>query len=101
VPQHFDSYPAGFAPTDQFSKYFEDAFPGMTLQQVLAQGGGGLNALGRHTVSALLNSASPNVNFAFTTQDVIDQFNAVFPGGDYETLKDQFEGRNQQGCPLN
>jgi hypothetical protein len=99
-PQHFDSYAAPYAPTDQFSAYFEDAFPGLTLRDVLAQGGGGLNALGRHTVAALLNSASPNVSFAFTSQDVIDAFNGVFPGGDYETLKDQFEAQNQSGCPL-
>ena len=37
---------------------FDDAFPGMTLLEVLSQGGGGLNALGRHTVAALLNAAS-------------------------------------------
>lgn len=97
---HFDSW-VGYAPTDLFSSVFEDAFPGMTLVQVLGQGGGGLKALGRHTVAALLNSANAGVSYDVTTADVIDGFNAVFPGGDYNGLKDTFEGYNEQGCPLN
>ncbi|HXI19885.1 MAG TPA: hypothetical protein VNH46_02295 [Gemmatimonadales bacterium] len=101
--QHFDSWTAPYAPTMQFSAVFDNAFPGMTLVDVLGQGGGGLNALGRHTVAALLNAASPNVSYDLTTQQVIDQFNAVYPGskGAYETLKDQFAGFNEQSCPLN
>ena len=32
----------------------------------------------------------------------IDGFNAVFPGSkrDYNALKDELEGFNEQGCPL-
>ncbi|MDH3224417.1 MAG: hypothetical protein OEO23_11935, partial [Gemmatimonadota bacterium] len=56
-PHHFDSW-TGYDPEDLFSSAFEDAFPGMTLLEVLKQGGGGLKALGRHTVAALLNAAS-------------------------------------------
>ena len=83
-----------------FSDHFENAFSGLTLLQVLEQGGGGLNALGRHTVSALLNAASGGVSSPFTPQDVINQFNAVFPGGDYEGQKNVFEDENERGCPL-
>lgn len=98
--QHFDSW-TGYAPGDQFSSVFEDAFPGMTLLQVLQQGGGGLSALGRHTVAALLNVASDNVDYAYTDpQTVIDAFNGVFPGGDYEGLKNIFAGFNELGCPI-
>ena len=79
---------------------FEDAFPGMTLLQVLGQGGGGLKALGRHTVAALLNGANPNVSSNMTAGDVINAFNAVFPGGDYETLHGRLAAFNEQGCPL-
>lgn len=99
--QHFDSYPAGILPTDLFSAYFENAFPGMTLVQVAGQGGGGLNALGRHTVAAFLNASSTGVDYDLTATDVVNAFNAVFPGGDYDGLKDIFEGYNEQGCPLN
>jgi len=99
--QHFDSWPAPYTPNTLFSSVFENAFPGKTLVQVAGTGGGGLNALGRHTVAALLNGASAGVDYDLTAQDVIDAFNAVFPGGDYEGQKNIFEGFNEQGCPLN
>ncbi len=110
--QHFDSWPSQYKPGDLFSATvgvhadattvtFEDAFPGKTLLQVLSQGGGGLTALGRHTVAALLNTASPDVDYAHTTTGfIVDEFNGVFPGGNYEGLKDIYEGFNSLGCPL-
>ncbi|HET8654380.1 MAG TPA: DUF11 domain-containing protein [Longimicrobiaceae bacterium] len=97
--QHFGDW-KGYTPDEQFSAVFENAFPGMTLEQVLSQGGGGLNALGRHTVAALLNAAS-GIDYGLTTTQVIQKFNAVFPGGDYEGLKDEFAARNERDCPLN
>ena len=99
--QHFDSYPAGYAPGQLFDMYFENAFPGMTLLQVLEQGGGGLNALGRHTVAALLNSASTGVDYDLTTSEVVSMFDAAYPGGDYEGLKNILASNNEDGCPLN
>jgi hypothetical protein len=102
-PQHFGNWPAPYTPDELFTDAgFEDAFPDMTLLEVLSQGGGGLNALGRHTVAALLNAASPDVDYDLTAQDVIDMFNAVFPGtkAEYEELKDIFAGFNEQNCPL-
>jgi hypothetical protein len=98
--QHFGSWTPPYDPSDLFSSVFENAFPGMTLLQVLEQGGGDLNALGRHTVAALLNAASPDVDYDLTVAQVIAAFNAVFPGGDYETLKNRLEAFNEQGCPL-
>jgi hypothetical protein len=102
-PHHLDSWAAPFDPTDLFSSAFEDAFPGKTLLEVLWQGGGGLNALGRHTVAALLNAQSGGVNYDLTVAEVIAQFNSVYPGtwAQYEALKNYFEGFNTQGCPLN
>lgn len=101
--QHFDSWTSPYDPDDSFtSAGFENAFPGMTLLEVLQQGGGGLNALGRHTVAALLNTASPDVDTAYTSPStVINLFNLVFPDGDYEGLKNIFAGYNELGCPLN
>ena len=98
--QHFDSWPAPYTPSTQFSAVFENAFPGMTLLQVLNLGGGGLEALGRHTVAALLNAQSDAVDYDLSAQAVIDGFNAVFPGGDYEGQKNIFEGLNERGCSL-
>ena len=104
-PHHADSWTAPYAPGDLFSAHFEDAFSadGLTLLEVLKQGGGGLKALGRHTVAALLNAASPDVDYDLTPQQVIDMFNDVHPGSkqDYNGLKDEFAGFNEQGCPLN
>ncbi|MGH7476605.1 MAG: hypothetical protein ACRELD_09975 [Longimicrobiales bacterium] len=100
-PHHFDSW-VGYAPGQQFSSVFDDAFPGMTLLEVLQQGGGGLKALGRHTVAALLN-ASSGIAYGLSANDVINAFNATFEGTDrdYEALKNDFEARNESGCPLN
>lgn len=99
--QHFDSWPAAYTPNMKFSYVFENAFPGKTLLEVLNLGGGGLEALGRHTVAALLNAKSGSVNYGMTASEVINAFNYVFPGGNYETLKSKFEGFNERGCPLN
>jgi hypothetical protein len=96
--QHFGSW-KGYSPSQKFSTVFENAFPGMTLLQVLQQGGGGLDALGRHTVAALLN-ASSGIDFGLTTAQVIQKFNDVYPGGDYEALKNEFAALNERGCPL-
>ena len=98
--QHYDSW-VGYSPNQAFSSVFENAFPGMTLVQVLSNGGGGLDALGRHTVAALLNASSPDVDSGLSAADVISAFNAAYPGGDYEALKNRFAGLNEQGCPIN
>lgn len=96
--QHFGNW-TGYSPNQQFSSVFDDAFPGMTLLQVVSLGGGGLNALGRHTVAALLNGSS-TVDYSMSAQQVIDAFNAVYPNGDYEGQKTIFETENELGCPL-
>lgn len=102
--QHFDSW-VGFAPTDSFEAVFgRDAFAGdPTLLDVLEKGGGGLDALGRHAVAALLNATSPDVDFAFTSSEVIALFQAAFDSGSKTTIestKDQFDAANNAGCPL-
>lgn len=97
---HFDSW-VGFTPGQMFNTVFEDAFPGKTLLDVLKQGGGGVKALGRHTVAALLNSSNGDVDYDVSTAGIIDSFNNVFPGGDYEGLKDIYADFNEQGCSIN
>jgi hypothetical protein len=100
--QHFDSWES-YTPDQLFSSVFEDAFPGKTLLDVLNLGSGGLDALGRQTVAALLNASSSGENYDLTVTQVIDAFNGVFPGSKaaYTTQKDIFEGFNTKGCPLN
>lgn len=103
--QHFESW-IDFFPSDPFTDPgFENAYPGKDLLKVLKNGGNrfGLAALGRHTVAALLNALSPDVDYGLTDTEVIDAFNAVFPGSkdDYITLKNQFASLNESACPLN
>jgi hypothetical protein len=100
--QHYDSW-SGYVPGQLFGSVFEDAFPDLALGAVVRLGGGGLNALGRHTVAALLNAASPDVNYAYSVAEVIGMFNDVFPGStaEYNQLKNLFEYNNELGCPLN
>lgn len=99
--QHFDSYPAPYSPDTQFSSVFADAFPGKTLADVAAAKGGGLNALGRHTVAALLNAASDDVDYDRAVTSVIESFNYAYTMQEFEYLKNVFETFNEQGCPLN
>lgn len=122
---HLDVWPAPYQPNTLFSSVFGNAFPGKTLRQVLCRKGGGLDSLGRHTVAALLNAASPAVAFPLTEAQVIQAFNdAVFgpptPGNDDDDdddddghghrhktkastitqLKNDFAALNQASCPL-
>jgi len=101
-PQHFGHWPAPYTPGTLFSAVFENAFPGKTLLDVVSLGGGGLKALGRHTVAALLNAASGGVDYPLSAADVIAAFNDVFPGSnqEYNALKDLFVELNEAGCPL-
>ncbi len=108
-PHHFDDWPAPYTPGTLFSAVFDNAFPGKTLLTVLSQPGSAppgpnqLNALGRHTVAALLNGASDDVNYPFTDAEVIAQFNLTYPGSDddYVALKNVFADANEAGCPFN
>lgn len=101
APQHEDAWPAGYTPNTLFDDVFENAFPGLTLDEVLALGGGGLNALGREAVAAFLNASSGF--FWYSPSDVQQMFDDVFPGtkNEYNAVKDLFEYRNVAGCPLN
>ena len=99
-PHHYDSSTT-YLPTQLFGSVFANAFLGMTLANVAAQGGGGVNALGRHTVAALLNAASANVDYPLTTAQVISKFNAAFSSASFESTKNEFAALNERNCYLN
>jgi hypothetical protein len=103
-PQHFDSWTAPYTSSTLFSEVFDNAFPGRTLVQVLRLNGGGLNALGRHAVAALLSAASADVDYDLTVEEVISAFNAAYASGDAAMISSQknvFDMLNNLGCPLN
>jgi len=112
VSQHFDSWPAVVGTPSTLmhdvtaaggSVQLDDAFPGMTLLQVLWQGGGGLKALGRDTVAALLNGGSTGVNFNFSRAKTIGLFNTAYESADpmlIEWTKNALSAMNESGCPI-
>jgi hypothetical protein len=101
VRQHWDSYPAPYLPTTSFGSVFANVFPGRNFVQVMSTGGGGLIALGRHAVAALLNAQTGAVDYGLTPAQVIAMFNAAVASGDYERTKNELAFLNERGCPLN
>ena len=97
-PQHFQ-YWTGHSPSDSYSGVFGVSRPGNLLQNVTALGGGA-NALARHSVAALLNATSPEVNYNLTVAEIIAGVQAAYASGDFETFKNVLEGYNEQGCSV-
>jgi len=104
--QHFDSW-VGYLPTDSFNTVFgiSSPFPNsLTLLDALGQGGGGIYALGRHAVAALLDSSNPDVDYALSGAQVIAKTKAAYESGDatlIEGTKNLLSQLNERGCPLN
>jgi hypothetical protein len=109
--QHFDSWTEPFDPTDSFDATFGvdvtlrvdgELVTNPTLLQALNAQGGGINALARHAVAALLNAASPDVASGYTTAQIIAIVqDAIAPGGlTIEEAHALLAAANEQGCPL-
>jgi len=121
VDKHLASWEAaGFDPDQSFESVFgrvievrvkkKDQISGLptepdpTLIQALNAPGGGINALARQAVAALLNADSPDVEYSLSSGEVILIFQVAFEVGSksaFEAAKNAFEGRNELGCPLN
>jgi hypothetical protein len=104
--QHFDSWQV-YAPTDTFNAVFgvTGPFPdSLTLLEAMNLGGGGVNALARHAVAALLDSVHPAVDYALTPAQVLADTKAALESGSatqIEAAKNLFRVLNERGCPLN
>lgn len=99
--------PTGYDPSDDFDATFSDctfvcdAFdPDITLSKALELKGGGLNALAREAVAALLNAAHPGVNYPLTVAEVMGKVQAAIGSGDYGTAKDELNAYNSLEGPL-
>jgi hypothetical protein len=89
-----------YSPGDDYATVFGVASSfTATLLEALNQGGGGEYALGRHAVAALLNAASPDVDYDLTMADVIAAVQDAYGTGDFEGTKDYLEGFNTQTAP--
>ena len=104
--QHFDSWKV-YLPTDSFNTVFGLTGPfanSFTLLDALNAGGGGIYALARHSVAALLDSSNGGVAYGYSTAQVIAMTQAAYTSGDagqIEATKDLFAAQNEKGCPLN
>jgi hypothetical protein len=95
-------FPAPYSPSTTLGSVFtglsaEDA--ALTFDEALGLNGGGLDALLRQAVAALLNAASADVDYPFTTTQVITMTNAAIASGDYESTKDLFDEANNLTAP--
>lgn len=119
-PHHFDSWPSPFVPgdgNDPGATLLTDVFDvpsslelqrpersdpeELTLLEGVELRGGGVNALIRHAVAALLSAGSDDVSYDLTVSEVVAAFDAAVDGGDIQGTKDEFDELNNQGCPLN
>jgi len=110
--QHF-KYWKTYKTTDKFGTIFgitsnvkikvdnvEIKLKDATLLQALKAQGGGVNALARHAVAALLNAAS-GMNYAFTVTEVITMVKDAIQSGNsgtIELIKNKLEEANEKGC---
>ena len=98
--------PTGYSPSDSFEAVFgtaPDPFSGSpSLLDVLNLGGGGVNALSRHAVAALLNASHPAIGYPLTPSVVIAKYQEALATGGFliEVKKDLFEDFNESGCPI-
>jgi hypothetical protein len=96
----------GFSPTQPVSSVFSAApasVAGLTLLEGLQEGGGGVDALTRHAIAAVLAAAHPDVDYPLTVEQIQNMVNAAFASGDaatIEALKNVLDGFNNAGCPI-
>jgi hypothetical protein len=107
--QHFDSWVA-YSPDDSFEDVFgvdvilrgngQTTIDDPTLLDALNANGGGVNALARHAVAALLNASNPDVSYGFTEAEVIAMVQEAVESGDFGTAHALLAAENELGCPL-
>jgi hypothetical protein len=105
--EHHSGNWVGYTPGDEFLEIFvcdpEITSPAVNLVTALEAKGGGVNALTRHAVAALLNAAYWDCFDGGNPQNVIDAYCAARNAGTtsaIRNLKNRFERCNEQTCPL-
>ncbi len=100
-PQHFAFWPDPYEPETSFESVFGRDLPeDPTLLDALELEGGGLEALMRQVAAALLNAASPEVDYPFPVDVVVTKFQASFDLENYDPATEGFESANEAGCPM-
>jgi len=104
----------GYAPGDSFEAIFgvdvtlrgqgRRTYPTPTLLQALDANGGGINALARHAVAALLNIANPDIAYGIgSTAALITMVHDAIMSGEEAigALHTLLANYNEAGCPIN
>ncbi len=115
--QHFDSWTLPLAPGELFTatgfsspgdrarvKRGRNEHNVSTQLDALEANQGNLAALTRHAMAALLNAASPDVDYQYSQADIVTWYNEAVAGTrDAETLKNDLDYWNNgpDGCPIN
>ncbi len=99
---HFEAWgPTGFSPDDVFDDVFGcDLFGDDTTLGEALESNGTLKSLGFHAVAALLNAAHPDVDYAYSVNEVMDIVCDAVASGDLEEGKDLLADANEEDCPL-
>jgi len=94
----------GLDPDDSYEAVFGFDVPGIsgsyTLHDALTHPGGSLNQLLFHSTAALLNASHPDINYAYTVDEVTSLTEkAIADGGSaIDDLKDEFDLQNNKGA---
>ncbi len=96
---HPAAWPPSPPPTTPFASVFVDAFPGLSLHDVLLLRGPGRAAAGREAVAALLNARAGGVGYPLPEHEVVARFAAAQRGdeADREALRRFLAARNALG----
>lgn len=113
TPGYWKTHPedwVGFAPNQLVSDVFSNAgsLGSQTLLAAMSAGGGSTLTAAKallihHAVAALLNSAHPDVDYAFTTAQVIAWTSEALASTDRSAilgLKNLFDAENNRGCTV-
>jgi hypothetical protein len=93
----------GYNPSGDLDAEFEVVPPyttHMTLLDAQNSRSGGLNALARQAVAALLNSAHPGIDFDLNVDEVRTAFLTALESGDFKPAEKLLKDLNDQGCPI-
>ena len=78
-------------------------FASLTLTQGLDVNGGGIAALLRHAIAAVLNATHPEIAYPLSVREIIERVNAALASGNarqIEALQDLLRGYNELGSDL-
>jgi hypothetical protein len=85
-------------PEQELRRNGKSTHPNPNLMQALNANGGGINALARHAVAALLNACDGDIAYPMTVSGIIAAVQEAVPDGDIEGLKDMLDMYNNYGC---